>query len=90
MPGFQQSYDAHKGQFELLAVATPTSDDPVGFWQRSGYTFPMVHDKDGGAKFGVQPIPHTFFIDAQGKLVDEQVGMMDAATFEAKLAGILK
>ena len=71
-------------------MAAPTSDDPDGFWQRSGYTFPMVHDKDGGPKFGVQGIPHTLFIDAEGNLVDQQVGMIDQAAFEAKLAGILK
>lgn len=58
--------------------------------QQNGYTFPWVHDVDGGPAYGVSGIPHTFFIDAQGNLVDEQLGSMSHATFEEKLQKILK
>ena len=71
-------------------MAAPTANDPAGFMKQNGYTFPWVHDVDGGSKFGVNGIPHTFFIDAQGNLVDQQLGSMDHAAFEAKLAKILK
>lgn len=50
----------------------------------------MVHDVNGGTKFGVSGIPHTFFIDAEGNLVDQQVGMMGHDEFEAKLAKLIK
>ena len=88
-PAFEETYQAYKGQFELLAGSVPNSNDAVGFWNQNGYSFPMVIDVDGGPKFGVQPIPHTFFLDAQGNIVDQQVGMMEKAEFEAMLKKIL-
>jgi hypothetical protein len=86
----QQSYDAHKGQFELLAVAAPTTRDAEGFWKQNGYTFPMVMDIDGGAIHGVEGLPTTLFIDAKGNLVDTQVGAAGQAAFDAKLSALLK
>ncbi len=71
-------------------MAAPSAQDPEGFWQANGYSFPMVHDVDGGPKFNVEGIPTTLFIDAKGNLVDKQVGGMDQATFESKLSQILR
>lgn len=71
-------------------MAVPRSQNPEGFWQEKGYSFPMVHDQNGGEHFGVGPIPHTIFLDAEGNIIDQQVGMMEPAEFEAMLSKLLK
>ena len=57
------------------------------FMRRFNYTFP--NGPDPGSKisidFGVYGVPETFFIDANGKIVDKHVGPLDPATLQAKL-----
>jgi thiol-disulfide isomerase/thioredoxin len=89
LPDLQKSYDAHKGQFNMIAVAAPSSKDANGFWKQNGYSIPMVHDVDGGQTFKVEAIPTTLFIDANGSLIESHLGGMTHEQFEQKLAQLL-
>ena len=91
MPHFQEVYEAHAGQFEIVAINLNAGrQDPAGFWNSKGYSFPAALDDGSAAEmFKVGGIPHTVFYDSNGNKVDEVVGGMEKAEFEAKLQGIL-
>ena len=46
------------------------------------YTFPVYYDTDMDAStvYGIESIPTTFFIDAEGKLIAYGEGAMDGET----------
>ena len=87
---FEQMYKQHSGEFELLALASHSAKEPVPWMQQSGYTFPWGLDGDWGDMYGVHGIPHTFFINREGEVVDEHLGEISAEEFEAKLAEITR
>jgi thiol-disulfide isomerase/thioredoxin len=88
-PDFQEVYKAKKGQFVLISVATPDSNDPVAFVKQNGYDWIFANDSDGAKRYGASSIPLTLFISRMGDIVEKQLGSMDKATFESKLAKIL-
>jgi thioredoxin-related protein len=55
-----------------------------------GYTFPVYFDKDSDAayKYGIQSIPTTFFIDANGNLIAYGQGAMDGDTLKRGISMI--
>jgi thiol-disulfide isomerase/thioredoxin len=91
LPHFQEVYSERPGQFELVVINVPMGrENPQAFFEKNGYTFTGVLDDGKAAEaYGVGGIPHTVFIDRRGNKVDEVVGGMDKAEFEAKLASIL-
>jgi thiol-disulfide isomerase/thioredoxin len=89
LPHFDAAYKAHQGEFDLYALAVRNAKDPVGFLKEKGYSFPAGHDINGAYTYGVTGIPTTLFISSTGRIVNIQIGGMDEATFEAKLALIL-
>jgi thiol-disulfide isomerase/thioredoxin len=89
-PHFKEVHDAHRGQFTLLSLAVASSMDPDGFVAANGYDWSFGRDTENAAQvYGVQGIPLTLFIDRNGRIVDQHLGGIDAATFEASLAKIL-
>ena len=81
---------ARKFQEQPLVIMSVSLDEDEGKWKdfiaKNGMTW--INYRDGGftgpiAKmFGVEAIPHTFTIDADGVLQDEHIG---DATIEGKL-----
>ena len=90
LPDLNASYEAHKSDFNMIAVSMESSQDPDGYWQQQGYTIPMYHDVDGASKFAIQYIPTTLFIDAQGNVVDTASGAISKEDFEQRLAKLLQ
>ena len=54
------------------------------------YTFPVYYDTamDASTVYGIQSIPTTFFIDAEGRLIAYGSGAMDAETLRRGIAMI--
>jgi thiol-disulfide isomerase/thioredoxin len=89
-PEFQQVYNEHAGQFRLLSVAVDDNSDPRALVLQQGYSWDFASTTDDiSSLYGISAIPLTLFIDARGRIVDQQLGGMDRSTFEEKLAKIL-
>ncbi len=75
-----------KAQF-LGVVYDDQEDKIVRFLAENGSSYPTLFDESGktAIAFGVYGVPETFFIDANGKIVDKHVGPLDPATLQAKL-----
>ncbi len=73
----------------LGVVYEDTAENARGFLaQRGGAAYPSYADDDGKASiaFGVYGVPETFFIDAQGVIVEKYVGPLDGDTLRQRLA----
>lgn len=89
MPDFQDKYlelgssvqflmiNMTDGQRETLELASE-------FIAQKGYTFPVLYDTESQAAitYNVYSLPTTYFIDAQGNLVAQATGAIDAATLQ--------
>lgn len=88
MPDFQAQYEALDGQVQFLMVnmtnGRETMDTATEFLQESGYTFPVFFDTqaDAAQTYGAYSLPTTFFIDAQGYVIAQATGALDAATLQ--------
>ncbi len=61
--------------------------DTEAFVDKYGIVYPVVYDAEGGTgnDWGVNGIPTTFFLDAQGTIKDTIVGAASREQFEASL-----
>lgn len=80
MPYMQNQYDFYKAQgVEVLAVNIAESNVAVkSFADKHNLTFPIPLDKDRQVlnAYGVKPLPTTFLIDKEGKVVEITSGLM--------------
>ncbi len=75
---------------EAVVVGVAVNDqraDTQAFVEKYGVAYPVVYDPQGslGDDWGVSGIPTTFFLDAQGAIVDTIVGAAGLERFEAGL-----
>lgn len=88
MPDFQQKYLENSDvQFLIvnLTVGRETMSTAKSFISSKGYTFPLFFDTESSAAdaYSVYSIPTTFFIDAEGYIVAQASGAIDAATLQS-------
>ncbi|AXI31244.1 thiol-disulfide oxidoreductase ResA [Priestia aryabhattai] len=81
MPAMEKQYAAYKKQgVEILAVNVAETNIAVEqFAKQYGLSFPILMDKDSqvlGA-YGIDPLPTTFLIDKNGKIVDSFIGGLE-------------
>lgn len=76
----------------LGVVYEDTTENARTFLERRGAAYPSYSDEDGKAAmaFGVYGVPETFFIDAQGVIVDKFVGPLSPEMLREKLQAIRK
>ncbi len=77
MPLFKRVYERYKNKgFEILAVSTDTSVDPVKkFVKEYRLDFPVLLDTDNiSSLYGIQGLPTSFLIDREGKIVKVRLG----------------
>lgn len=77
MPEFKKLYDANGDRLVILAVDYRESPEQIEFFNRDfNLTFPLLVDRPGAVQdhYGVQGLPSTFFIDAQGVLRHRAIG----------------
>lgn len=97
LPDFQAAYDKYGEdvQFILLNMTDgrqETVDTATGFMEKEGYTMPVYFDTvdmQGSYTYGVNSIPTTFFISAEGEVIAYASGMLDAETLEYGISMIL-
>jgi len=61
-----------------------TKEKAVKFVEEGGFAFPVYYDTDmdGMRTYGVQAVPVTYFINAEGDLVTYAKGAIDAETLK--------
>jgi thiol-disulfide isomerase/thioredoxin len=89
LPHFAEVYQARHGQFEMVGIAMTNSNDAEGFVKKNGYNWTFGKSDEACKLYKIEGIPVTVFIARNGTVMDQVVGNMDKATFEAKLAKIL-
>lgn len=86
MTAFQEAYEEYgdKVQFMMINMTDgeqETMASAMDFLNETGFTFPVFYDTSGTAAlfYGLQSIPATFFVDAQGYVVAQSSGMIAKA-----------
>lgn len=76
MPEFQKFYETYGEEIHFLLVnltdgAQETVESASSFVSEQGYTFPVYYDTeiDAAARYGVNAVPVSYFIDAEGYFV---------------------
>jgi thiol-disulfide isomerase/thioredoxin len=88
MPEFEEKYQELGANVTFLMVNLTTWNETVesanGLIRDQGYTFPVFFDLDGqaAAAYGIQSIPTTFFIDAEGEVIAYANGSIDGNTLQ--------
>jgi peroxiredoxin len=86
MPDFEKVYNKYKGEVEFMMInmthGAETVENASSFIDSYGYTFPVYFDTTSEAAYayGIQSIPTTFFIDAEGYIVAYYQGSMSGDT----------
>ena len=95
MPHFQAAYEEHGDDLHFLMVNMSTAfgdaqADAEALLSDNGYTFPVYYDTAMGGAFayGVNAIPVTYFIDADGNLVAYYQGAMTAEILQQGISMI--
>ena len=89
LPDFQAKYAERGEEIQFLLVnmtdgARETVETASGFLTEQGYTLPVYYDTEYSAAYayGVNVLPCTYFIDAQGQPVAQATGAIDADTLQ--------
>ena len=95
MPEFDEIAKEYAGKVVFMMVdltdgVQETQEEAQAFIDSMGYTFPVYFDLDGEAayEYGIQSIPTTFFIDANGNLIAYGSGAMDGDTVKRGISMI--
>ena len=93
LPDFQETDEELGGDVQFLIVnLTDGGRETVGtastYLKEQGYTLPAYYDTQLSAAtaYGVNAIPCTYFIDAQGRAVARSSGAIDAKTLRKGIA----
>ncbi len=85
MPDFDKKYQEYGEQIHFLMMnqtdgSRETVETASQFIADQGYSFPIQFDSDwnGAAAYGVNAVPVTYFIDADGNFVAWQQGALSA------------
>jgi len=96
MPEFEEAYHTYgdKVQFmmvDLVSGRSETKEMGMEVIEEAGYTFPVFFDVNQEASFAyeISAIPMSVFIDANGEIVMQQVGMVSKEELEQGIQAIL-
>ena len=91
MPYMEELYPKYKDDVEIVAVSLDV-DEPIihNFIHKYDLTFPVVHDKNSDVMnlYNVGPIPSTFFISPEGKIVGKVAGSLSLESLEENFKAI--
>lgn len=95
MPHFQAAYEEYGEDVHFLMVNMSTAfgdsrEDAAKVLEEGGYTFPVYYDDNSECAYayGINAIPVTVFIDADGMISSVKTGMMNAADLERRILKI--
>ena len=96
MPEFEAAYQTYGDQVQFIMVdlvsgRSETKAMGMEVIQEAGYTFPVFFDvnQEASVAYEISAIPMSVFIDANGSIVMEQVGMMSGEGLEQAIQAIL-
>lgn len=93
LPALQATADRYGDDIVILAVDSKESGETVrAFAETMALTFPILLDESGEVSdrlYQVRGIPTSFFVDADGVIVDRYVGPLDEATIDSYLQPLL-
>ena len=97
MPDFNAKYQEIGEQVQFLMVnmtdgSRETVDTASAFIAEKGYVFPVFYDSsyEAAIAYNAYSLPVTFFIDAEGHLVAQATGAIDADTLQTGIDMIYK
>ena len=97
MPDFQKAWEEHSGEVHFMIVnmtdgMQETLEKAKAYVAKEGYTFPVFFDTDLDAAmtYGVNAIPATYFVAADGSLIARASGAISLSTLEKGLSMILE
>lgn len=82
MPYFESAYKQYGDQVQFIMLnaskSERSSDGGKTFIKESSYTFPVFYETEGKATtlYGLRGFPATIFIDANGNIVDKNIGVI--------------
>ena len=89
MPDFHEKYlelgeDIHFLMVNMTDGSRETVEKASGYVAEKGYTFPVYYDTASNAAmiYGVYSLPTTYFIDAEGYVIAQANGAIDAETLQ--------
>lgn len=96
MPDIQKAWEAHAQDIDFVIVnmtgmSGETEQAARTFLADNGYTFPVYFDKDSSAAaaFGVNSIPQTYLIDAEGNILGGYMGAMTSSIIDEGIQMLL-
>lgn len=97
MPDFQKAYEQHGEAVHFMIVnmtdgMQETQEKAKAYVDKQGFTFPVYYDTDMDAAmaYGVNTIPATYFVAADGSLIARANGAISLATLEKGLSMIME
>lgn len=89
MPDFNEKYaelgnDVHFVMVNMTDGGRETVETASAFIEKNGYDFPVLFDTESEAAmtYGAYSLPTSFFINAEGHVIAQAVGAIDAATLQ--------
>ena len=89
MPDFEEKFQQYGEEIQFFMVnltdgSQETVESASSFVESQGYTFPVFFDTqiEGAMAYGVNSVPVTYFIDAQGNLVTYARGSLSAENLQ--------
>ena len=96
MPDFDEKHQAYGDQIHFLMVnltdgSQETVETASTFIAEQGYSFPVYFDteRSGAIAYGVNAVPVTYFIDAEGNFVAWQQGVLTAEMLQTGIDMLL-
>ena len=89
MPDFNDKYaelggDVHFVMVNMTDGGRETVETASAFIEKNGYDFPVLFDtkSEAAMTYGAYSLPTSFFINAEGHVIAQAVGAIDAATLQ--------
>ncbi len=96
MPDFEEAFLHYGDQIAFVTVnltdgRNETVETASSFIAQQGYTFPVYYDTELQATYayGINAIPATYFIDAEGSIVSHNPGMIRADALQQNIDALL-
>ncbi len=91
MPDFNEAYKKYPDVQFLMVNATGTNGETVetakAYVEQEKYEFPVFFDKEYNAlrTYGISSFPMTIFIDEDGNIVSQRIGMLTMEALESEI-----
>lgn len=89
MPDFQEAYEKYGDDITFMMInmtdgSRETIESASACIEESGYTFPVYFDTTYSAAsvYGISTLPATYFIDRDGNIIANGVGMLSADSIQ--------